>query len=115
MPPRDLLAVGAGRGEKLRRPGRRPPAAEVADALAGRSQIAVALGDLSASSRAALSRTLKAVKAVVGNEITELDFMSEASCIIGMIVRRAESAICAPRTAMAPCELSPSVTAADPA
>ena len=52
-----------------------------------------ALGDLSASSRAALSRTLKAVKAVVGNEITELDFMSEASCIIGMIVRRAESAI----------------------
>jgi hypothetical protein len=83
----------AGRGERLRRPGRWPPAAEVADALAGRSQIAVALGDLSASSRAALSRTLKAVKAVVGNEITELDFMSEASCIIGMIVRRAESAI----------------------
>jgi uncharacterized protein (TIGR03083 family) len=33
-----------------------PPAAEVADALAGRSQIAAVLGDLAASSRAALSR-----------------------------------------------------------
>ena len=42
------------------------PQARVADALAGRSQIAVALGDPSASSRAALSPTLKAVKAVVG-------------------------------------------------
>jgi hypothetical protein len=33
-----------------------PPAAEVADALAGRSHIAAVLGDLPASSRAALSR-----------------------------------------------------------
>jgi uncharacterized protein (TIGR03083 family) len=33
-----------------------PPAAEVADALAGRSQITAALGDLPASTRAALSR-----------------------------------------------------------
>jgi hypothetical protein len=33
-----------------------PPAAEVADALAGRSQIAAVLGDLPANSRAALSR-----------------------------------------------------------
>jgi hypothetical protein len=32
-----------------------PPAAEVADALAGRSPIAAVLGDLPASSRAALS------------------------------------------------------------
>ena len=32
-----------------------PPAAQVADALAGRSQIAAVLGDLSANSRAALS------------------------------------------------------------
>ena len=33
-----------------------PPAAEVADALAGRAQLAAVLGDLPASSRAALSR-----------------------------------------------------------
>jgi hypothetical protein len=33
----------------------------------------------------------------------------------GTVTTRAESAICAPRTAMAPCELSPCVTAADPA
>ncbi len=33
-----------------------PPAAEVADALAGRSHIAAVLGDLPASSRASLSR-----------------------------------------------------------
>ena len=33
-----------------------PPAAEVADALAGRSQVAAVLGDLPANSRAALSR-----------------------------------------------------------
>ena len=33
---------------------------------------------------------------------------------VGIVPRRPESA-CAPRTAMAPCELSPSVTAADPA
>jgi hypothetical protein len=32
-----------------------PPAAEVADALAGRSPVAAALGDLPGSSRAALS------------------------------------------------------------
>jgi hypothetical protein len=33
-----------------------PPAAKVADALAGRAQIATVLGDLPASMRAALSR-----------------------------------------------------------
>jgi uncharacterized protein (TIGR03083 family) len=44
-----------------------PPAAEVADALAGRSLVAAALGDLPASSRAALSRIADFFNTPVGH------------------------------------------------
>jgi hypothetical protein len=47
-------------------------------------------------------------------EDTELAYLSAPASAIWAVSGRAES-ICAPRTAMAPCELSPSVTAADPA
>ena len=47
-----------------------PPAAEVADALAGRSQIAAVLGDMPANSRTALSHMANFFNTPVAQSLT---------------------------------------------